>query len=113
MSGRSILCYISSGMEQQIRDSVEYLRRRQDELQKRYGIRTIRVFGSRVRGDYSVDSDIDILITAERPYRFDLLGLIDLEQKISDDLGMPVDLIIEEDLKPSIAKSALADSILV
>lgn len=35
-------------------------------------------------------------VTAQKPYRFDLIELIDL--------GIPVDLILEEDLKPSVAR---------
>ena len=92
-------------------DPMTYLRRRKDELHSRYGIETIRVFGSRARGSHSQDSDLDILITAQRPYQFDLIGLVALEQEISADLGIPVDLLLVEDLKPSIAESAIADSI--
>jgi predicted nucleotidyltransferase len=94
-------------------EPVEYLRRRKNELHDRYGINTIRVFGSRARGTHSANSDIDILVTAQKPYRFDLIELIDLEQTISSDLGMPVDLILEEDLKPSVARSALMEAISV
>ena len=92
---------------------VSYLRQRREELRNRYGIQTIRVFGSRARGTQSETSDVDILITAQRPYRFDLIALVALEQEISADLGIPVDLIMEEDLRPSIAETALKDAISV
>lgn len=94
-------------------DPVEYIRRRRSDLEEHYGIRTIRLFGSRARGTHSTTSDIDILITAHKPYRFDLIALIDLEQTISSDLGIPVDLILEEDLKPSVAKAALTEAVSV
>lgn len=100
-------------MESPYRDPTEYLRNRKDELHRRFGIETVRIFGSRARGDFAPDSDVDILVTARRPLRFDLIGLIALEQEISSDLGIPVDLILEEDLKPSIAESALAEAISV
>ncbi|MDA3948131.1 MAG: nucleotidyltransferase domain-containing protein [Spirochaeta sp.] len=98
-------------MRRTVPDPVEYLRRRRSELEDRYGIRTIRLFGSRARGTHSGKSDIDILVTAQKPYRFDLIALIDLEQNIRSDLGIPVDLILEEDLKPSVAESALKEAI--
>jgi uncharacterized protein len=98
-------------MKRQTVDPIGYLRGRREELRDRYGIQTIRVFGSRARGTHCDGSDIDILITAQHPYTFDLIALIGLEQEISDDLGMPVDLIIAEDLKPSVAESALADAV--
>jgi predicted nucleotidyltransferase len=100
-------------MNRTVPDRVDYLRRRRNELQNRYGIDTIRVFGSRARGTHSGKSDIDILFTAQKPYRFDLIALIDLEQNISSDLGIAVDLILEEDLKHSVAESALAEAISV
>ncbi|MEX2443798.1 MAG: hypothetical protein WD492_09350 [Alkalispirochaeta sp.] len=55
-------------------------------------------------------SNIDILVTAQMPYFFDFIALIDLEQDISSNLSVPVDLILEEDLKPSVAESALAEA---
>jgi uncharacterized protein len=94
-------------------DPFAYLRSRREELARTYGITAIRVFGSRSRGDSGPDSDIDLLIEAERPYRFDLLGLIALEQELSEEIGLPVDLILEEDLKPGIAAVARADAISV
>lgn len=98
------------GMDQ--RAKIEsYLQSRRAEFGSRYGIESIRIFGSRARGDHRPESDVDLLITAARPYRFDLIGLIALEQEISENLGLPVDVILEEDLKPSIRSHALADAI--
>jgi len=93
------------------RDPIAYLRSRREELAGAYGITSLRVFGSRARGDARPDSDIDVLIEAEKPYRFDLLGLIALEQEMSADLGIPVDLILDEDLKPGIGARARAEAI--
>ena len=53
-------------MRRTVPDPVEYLRRRRSELEDRYGIRTIRLFGSRARGTHSGKSDIDILVTCKR-----------------------------------------------
>lgn len=94
-----------------MRDPLPYLRSRREELARRYGIRSLRVFGSRARGDARSDSDIDLLVEAEKPYRFDLLGLIALEQELSEDLGIAVDLVLEEDLKPGIGERARAEAI--
>ena len=93
------------------KDPLAYLRSRREELARSYGITSLRVFGSRARGDARPDSDIDVLIEAEKPYRFDLLGLIALEQQMSEDLGLPVDLILDEDLKPGIGAHARAEAI--
>ena len=71
-----------------------YLPARRAELEERYGIRSIKIFGSRARGDARSDSDLDVIVEADKPYRFDLLGLIALEQEISEDLGIDVDLML-------------------
>lgn len=59
------------------------------------------------------DSDLDVIIEADKPYRFDLLGLIALEQEISEDLGINVDLMLAEDLKPSVARRADIEAVSV
>lgn len=93
------------------RDPIAYLRSRREELARTHGIISFQVFGSRARGDARPESDVDILIKAEKPYRFDLLGLIALEQEMSDDLGLPVDLVLDEDLKPGIGAHARAEAV--
>ena len=92
-------------------DPREYLSTRREELYAKYGIRSIKLFGSRARGDARFDSDIDLIIETEKPYRFDLLGLIGLEQEISEDLAIAVDLILDEDLKPEVARRARLDAV--
>lgn len=92
-------------------DPKEYLSTRSEELYAKYGIKSIRIFGSRARGDARSDPDIDLIIETEKPYRFDLLGLIALEQEISEELGIAVDLILDEDLKPEIARRARLDAV--
>ena len=49
------------------------------------------VFGSYARGDENPNSDIDILIDFDM--KVDLLELIGLEQELSEELGIKVDLI--------------------
>ena len=94
-------------------DPIEYLNARRDELRTRYGIHTIKLFGSRARSDARPDSDLDLIIGANKPYRFDLLELISLQQEISEDLGVAVDLVLEEDLKPGVARRARAEAIVI
>ncbi|TVR93946.1 MAG: nucleotidyltransferase domain-containing protein [Spirochaetaceae bacterium] len=48
-----------------------------------YGSRSIKLFGSRTRGNAPADSDIDFIIDVEKPHRFDLLRLIAPEQELS------------------------------
>ncbi len=73
------------------------------------GITESGVLGSYVRGEQKANSDLDILIDIDRPAKIDLLGLINLEQELSDDLGVPVDLVLKSELRPSIGKKILSE----
>jgi predicted nucleotidyltransferase len=66
-------------------------------LRKRYGVKTLAVFGSMARGDDREGSDVDILVTFEgRPTFDNFMGLkLDLEEL----LGRPVDLGTPETLR--------------
>jgi predicted nucleotidyltransferase len=54
-----------------------------------HGARTVRVFGSRARGDATAESDLDLLISLE-PGR-SLLDVVAIKQDLEDLLGFPVD----------------------
>jgi uncharacterized protein len=57
----------------------------------------IRIFGSFARGENIPGSDIDILIKFKE--RISLLKLVQIEQELSDKLGIPIDLVTENSLK--------------
>lgn len=71
------------------------------------GIKEVGVFGSYIHGAQRPDSDLDVLIEIERPAKMDLLTLIDLEQELSTDLGVSVDLVLKSTLRPSLGKAIL------
>jgi len=69
--------------------------RRKDilSLAKRHGAFNVRVFGSVARGEATVDSDIDLLISArEGVSMFDLVGLwLDLQDLLGRDISLVTD----------------------
>ena len=68
---------------------------------------SLGLFGSRVRGDANPDSDLDILVRfREVP---GLLRLVELENQLSDLLGLRVDLALADCLKPNIGKQILSE----
>jgi predicted nucleotidyltransferase len=69
-------------------------------LYQTYGVTEVGVFGSYVRGEQRPDSDIDILIELEQPVRISLLDLVELEDYLSDLLGIKVQTAIKKNLKP-------------
>ena len=79
------------------------------EIATRYGAYNIRVFGSVARGDADEQSDIDILVSLE-PGRslMDLGGLLyDLRSLI----GVDVDVVTENGLRPRIREQVLHEAI--
>jgi len=62
----------------------------------------IGVFGSFARNENKASSDLDILLFLNRNNKVSLLDLIDVEQKLSEALGIKVDLVTERSLNPLI-----------
>lgn len=70
------------------------------DIRQQYGITGLSVFGSVVRGEAREDSDVDILATFNQPVG--LLKLIDAENYLSDLLGLKVDLIPSNEVRPEL-----------
>jgi len=71
------------------------------KIAAKHGARNIRIFGSVARGEARSDSDVDFLVDME-PGRtlFDMGGLL---MDLRDLLGLQVDVVTEQGLKPRIA----------
>jgi predicted nucleotidyltransferase len=77
-------------------------------LRTQYRFGTLEVFGSFVRGEERENSDLDLLVTFdETPTLFKFLAL---ENYLSDSLGVQVDLVMKESLKPIIGKYILEEA---
>jgi predicted nucleotidyltransferase len=72
----------------------------QDELHRRYKARVVGIFGSYVRGEERPDSDLDVLAVFDS--NASLLDLGGAQVMLSDLLGMKVDLIPREDIRPEL-----------
>lgn len=76
-------------------------------LVQEYRISEIRLFGSIVRGETTPHSDLDILVAfSETP---DMFTFIRLEQYLTNTLGIKVDLVLKNSLKPHIGKNILSE----
>ncbi|KYC49498.1 MAG: Nucleotidyltransferase domain protein [Candidatus Methanofastidiosum methylothiophilum] len=78
------------------------------EIKEKYYVREIGIFGSYIRGDANPESDLDILVKFDKtPGLFDFL---DLEEYLTDLLGIKVDLVMKNSLKPYIGKIILNEA---
>jgi predicted nucleotidyltransferase len=80
-------------------------------LNKQYHVRTIGIFGSYARGEQGKKSDLDILIEFEKPVS--LLGLVSLENSLSDFLGIKIDLTPSDDIRPELRERILKEVIYI
>lgn len=76
---------------------------------ERFGVESLRLFGSVARGEASPDSDVDLLVSFRRAPTFS--GYMKLRIFLEDLLGAKVDLITEtglrESVRPFVEKEAI------
>jgi predicted nucleotidyltransferase len=88
---------------------LKILRQQIPMLVERYSVETLEVFGSYVRSEQDQESDLDLLVTfKEVP---SLLTFITIENYLSDLLGIKVDLVMKDSLKPKIGQRILQEAI--
>ena len=83
------------------------LRQHLPELADRFRVRSLGIFGSHVRREEHEGSDLDILVTFEEVPG--LLGFLALENYLGDLLGIKVDLVMRDALKPRIGERILRE----
>ena len=81
------------------------------DLQRRFDVRSLRIFGSVARDESSPESDVDILVDFAKPVG--LFRLADLRRYLSEILGRPVDVGTEESLRPRVRRVVIEEAIRV
>jgi len=78
-------------------------------LKEKFQIKSIGIFGSYIKSEEKKRSDLDILVEFEESASLSLLDFIGLENYLSDELGVKVDLVEKSTLKPRIGKHILEE----
>lgn len=78
------------------------------QLRREYAVQSLEVFGSYLRGEAAPDSDLDLLVVFRQPPS--LFRYIALENYLSEALGVRVDLVMKESLKPRIGQHILREA---
>jgi hypothetical protein len=89
------------------------LQEHREELRERYRVKEIGIFGSYVRGEEGKESDLDILIEFEPDAEIDLISFVELEDYLSQLLGIKVDLVMKSALKPRIGERVLREVVYI
>jgi predicted nucleotidyltransferase len=94
-------------MNEAVRHYQRLLREMLPFLAERYHVASLGLFGSYLHGKPRPDSDLDVLVTFDEAPS--LLRFIELENYLSDRLGVKVDLVPRESLKPRIGERVLRE----
>lgn len=90
-------------------EAIELLRDHKSTLLERHGVTNLALFGSMARGNASLGSDIDILVSIDSPSKFH--AYFDALYYLEDLFGRRVDLVtwkaIRPEWRPSIEKEAI------
>ena len=99
------------GEGRDLKHFVSALKRRMPELEERFWVSSLGVFGSYVRGEQDEGSDLDILVEFhETP---DLFEFMDLEEYLGDLLGVRVELVSRGSLSGSVGERILKEVVSV
>ncbi|MEZ4733276.1 MAG: nucleotidyltransferase family protein [Caldilineaceae bacterium] len=94
-------------MNNNLQELRQSLRQLLPVIAEQYQVKSLGVFGSFVRQEQRTDSDLDLLVTFVEPPS--LLHFVELENYLSDCLGVQVDLVMQDALKPAIGKQILQE----
>jgi uncharacterized protein len=86
---------------------IKIIKSNKPEIESRYGVQRLGLFGSFVKERQRKKSDVDILVTFNRD--IDLFEFLDLREFLEKKLGTKVDLVMATALKPTIGKRILAE----
>lgn len=94
-------------MRKNLEEIKRILRENKEVLKKEFKIKKIGIFGSYVHNRQKEESDVDILVEFEEVPS--LLKFIHIENYLSELLGVKVDLVTRNALKPYIGKIILKE----
>jgi predicted nucleotidyltransferase len=86
------------------------LSQNKSDLQNKFKVRRMALFGSYARGDQQSDSDVDILVDIDPSVG---LEFVTLAEQIEQMLGLPVELVSRRAIKPNKLKYIEQDLIYV
>lgn len=93
-----------------IKEIIEIIRKHKKELEEKFKVKSIAIFGSYVRNEQSEKSDIDILVEFSEPVGFEFFRLARFLEEI---LETKVDLVTFDAIKPNRRKYIMEELIYV
>lgn len=69
---------------------LKVLKKKKMTFEKEFGVTSIGVFGSLVRGERRPDSDVDIVVRMSKP---DLFSMVHIKEELENDYQTKVDIV--------------------
>lgn len=92
-----------------IENIIEEISNIKSELMEKFDIEEIGVFGSYVRNEAKLNSDLDLLISLKPEHNIGLIKFNTLKELLSDLLNIRVDLVVKDGIKPSLKNQILKE----
>jgi uncharacterized protein len=89
---------------------IKQLRDHKSELQRKFFVKSLAIFGSYARGEQTPESDIDLLVEFNKPVGIEFIDLIIYLEEF---FKKPVDLVTKNGLKNSLRPYVEKDLIYV
>lgn len=93
------------------RQVIQTLRAHEPEL-RAAGIVHLRLFGSVARDEASSASDVDLMADFDRSKRLSLVSMAHLENRLTDLLGVKVDLSSADSMRDPVREEAVREAVL-
>ena len=90
---------------------IDRLRNLLPDLKKKYGVSLLGIFGSYTRGEETPMSDLDLLVDFELNQSVGLIKICELENYLTKQLVIQVDLTLLNELKSQVSKHILSEVI--
>ncbi|MEW5996463.1 MAG: nucleotidyltransferase family protein [Candidatus Micrarchaeota archaeon] len=94
-----------------LEEFVRILSGHKKEMQDRFKVKSLGLFGSYVRGKQKKKSDLDVLVEFREPVG--LFHFMDLEEYLEKLVGVEVDLVSKRALKPRIGRHILQEAVYI
>lgn len=88
---------------------LQILKQKNAELETKFGVKSLLLFGSVARDEATPTSDVDLLVEFNRPIGY--FGLFALQDYLENLLGCSVDLGTPDSLKPYIRERVMGELI--
>lgn len=95
-------------LNRELQNHLELIQEKMPEIKENYKVKNMAVFGSYIHRNHDKNSDLDLLV--EFRQNPTLFQFIRLENYLTDLLGVKVDLVMRDALKPKIGKRVLEEA---